>query len=217
MRGNMYNVLSAAVTVLSLAVVVLMETEHFSGHLAWVVLGVDFACCAFFWWEFGAGWRKATDRRRYAAAHSLDLLGAIPAVFALRWFRLIRLLKLLRLLRVGLGAGRLWQAWTKALRMQPGLSLGTYCVLVVTLGAQALYIAEHGANASIASYWDCVWLVLTTLTTIGYGDIYPITPLGRGLSICIAVLGMGLLASFTAVIAAGIMSAHAEQRPDWRG
>jgi len=217
MRGNMYNVLSAAVTVLSLVIVVLMETERFSGLLAWAVLGVDFACCAFFWWEFGAGWRKATDRPRYAAAHAIDLLGAIPAVIALRWFRLIRLLKLLRLLRVGLGAGRLWQAWTKALRLQPGLTLGTYSALVVALGAQALYIAERGVNASIGSYWDCVWLVLATLTNMGGGGVYPVTALGRALSICIVVLGMGLLASFTAVIAASIMSAHAEQRPDWRG
>jgi len=217
MRGNMYNVLSAAVTVLSLAVVVLMETEHFRGWLEWAVYGVDLTCCAFFWVEFGAGLAKATDRPRYAALHSLDLLGAIPAVFALRWFRLIRLLKLLRLLRVGLGAGRLWQAWTRALRLQPGLSLGTYSALVVALGAQALYIAERGANASIRHYWDCVWLALETLTTIGYGDVAPATPLGRAVCMCIVVLGMGLLASLTVVIAASIMSAHAEQRPDWRG
>lgn len=59
--------------------------------------------------------------------------------------------------------------------------------------------AEHGNNPDVKTYWDAVWWGFTTITTVGYGDVVPVTIQGRIVSILLMVIGVSFFASFTAL------------------
>lgn len=73
--------------------------------------------------------------------------------------------------------------------------------------ALAFYAIEgHGVNPNVHNLFDAIYFSASTMTTVGFGDIAPVTPWGRGLAILMMFLGTGLFVSYTAVIATVIMS-----------
>jgi voltage-gated potassium channel len=68
------------------------------------------------------------------------------------------------------------------------------------LCAIGLYIAEKGVNAAVDSPLDALWWGITTMTTVGYGDVYPVTPEGRIAAAILMVLGIGLFSAVTATV-----------------
>ena len=69
------------------------------------------------------------------------------------------------------------------------------------VGALAILDAERGNSGPIQSFGDAVWRALTTISTIGYGDMYPVTLLGRFVAVGLMVCGIGVLGVVTAVFA----------------
>lgn len=82
-----------------------------------------------------------------------------------------------------------------------GLSLAIFTVLNVTLG-YVTFLAETGvANSPVQNYADAFWLMLMSSTTIGFGDVYPITFIGRAAVFVMFILGVGILGGVGAVFA----------------
>ena len=69
------------------------------------------------------------------------------------------------------------------------------------------YAVEHGKNPQVQDIFDGIWWAVITLTTIGYGDIYPITFLGRILAMILAMIGIGLVALPTGILTSGFIRA----------
>ncbi len=77
---------------------------------------------------------------------------------------------------------------------------------VICAGALGLYLIEHGRNPKVATLLDALWWAMSTITTVGYGDITPVTAAGKLLGICFMVLGTTLFWGFTAIFAAVLIS-----------
>lgn len=147
----------------------------------------------------------------------IDLLAILPFYLPfiaadLRFLRLLRLLRMARLLRI-LKFGRYLDSLhviTKILKdsaIQLLASIGV-CIILLILASILMYSVENPAQPEafpnvIASLW---WAVCT-LTTVGYGDVYPITVGGKILASVIALLGIGIVAVPTGIISAGFISA----------
>ncbi len=145
----------------------------------------------------------------------VDLLSILP-FYALRWDTL-RILRLLRVFRV-LKAGRYAAAFTQIGRVlrykgkQIVLSMGVVVTLIF-VAAILMYQAEHAAQPErFSNVFSALWWSVVTLTTTGYGDIYPITPLGKCLSMLVSLLGIGLIALPTGIISAGFVELNDGKR-----
>ena len=141
--------------------------------------------------EFAARFGASRDRRGYLRGHWIDLVAIIPTV---RGVRFLRLLRLLRLVRAFAGAYRALASLERMTRHRGLIALFVAWLGVAGISATALYLAESGTNPNIRSPFDAIWWGVVTLTTVGYGDIYPLTPEGRVAGMALMILGITLFA-----------------------
>jgi voltage-gated potassium channel len=71
---------------------------------------------------------------------------------------------------------------------------------ILVLTSFGLYVAEHGTNEAVATPLDALWWGVVTMTTVGYGDVYPMTGEGRVAAAILMVLGIGLFGVITATV-----------------
>lgn len=158
--------------------------------------------------------RVVPDRRAWLRAHPLDLAIVVltppflPA--SLQAARVFRLLRLLRLLRAAGLARRLLST--------EGVRDAAVLALLTVLGGGAGFAAVE--KSQDLSSWDGVWWALTTVSTVGYGDITPKTDGGRVIAIVVMLVGIGFVAILTAAAAerfiAGRREMMAEERRELR-
>ncbi len=122
----------------------------------------------------------------------------------LRILRMFRLARVLKLARYSEAAEALGNA-VRARRAELITVLGFLGVLVL-ISSAAVYYAEHEAQPEqFSSIPAAMWWAVVTLTTVGYGDVFPVTPVGRSLGAVIAVFGIGMVALPTSVLGAAFM------------
>jgi len=150
----------------------------------------------------------------------IDLLAILPFYLALavdlRSLRLLRFLRLLRLLKL-VRYNRAMRRVSRALYMaKEELVLFLSAILVLLyLAAFGIYQFEHAAQPDkYVSMFDALWWAVATLTTVGYGDIYPITIAGRLFTFVILILGLGLVAVPTGIVAAALAAVRREDAAD---
>ncbi len=140
----------------------------------------------------------------------IDLAVVLPILLPgeyfldLRFARVLRLVRVLRLLKVARysKAIRLFVRVLSAKRADLGL-IGLLLALIVILGSSTMYFAEYHAQPGVfKSIPAAMWWSVQTLTTVGYGDMYPITPVGRLLGTVIALVGIGFFALPAGLLAA---------------
>jgi voltage-gated potassium channel len=146
----------------------------------------------------------APARRVFVRTHLVELvLVLLPMLRPLRILRSARLLRLARVGRAvaaGASAARLSR---RHLATSAGLYAPAAALLLVLAGAAVARDAERSApGGNIKSYGDAVWWATTTVTTVGYGDRYPVTTTGRVVAVGLMLVGIALLGIVTASLAA---------------
>ena len=142
----------------------------------------------------------ADHRWRFVRQNWVDGLAVL-----LPLLRPLRILSLVRVARV------LDRRLTTSLHGRVAAYVTMTASLVVFMASLAVYDAERGApDASITSYGDAVWWALTTITTVGYGDQYPVTGEGRLVAVLLMVSGIALLGVVTAAVASWFVGRVAE-------
>ena len=138
----------------------------------------------------------------------IDLAAILPfflpfVITDLRFIRIIRLLRLFRLFKLARYSAPL-QTLGEVLKEKAGdLSVGFFVLLIMVIFASSMmYHLEHEAQPdAFASIPASMWWGIVTLTTIGYGDVYPVTPAGKVVAAGIAVLGIAVYAIPTGIMA----------------
>ena len=150
----------------------------------------------------------------------IDLLAILPTYMPmflpsnLRVLRLLRTLRLLRLLKMNRYTNSLQKLFAILRKNRDELfSSMIICLILMTMASVFMYEAEHDVQPTVfKDAFSGFWWAIATLTTIGYGDIYPVTTLGKMLSGVIAILGIGLVAIPTGIISAGFMDYEEEEK-----
>jgi voltage-gated potassium channel len=199
-----YDRFSAAVEVpmtvlalLWLPVLVIPAIVHVSAATGHALDTVDYLVWAVFVAEYLIRLYLAPSRWRFIRTHLIDLL-----VIAVPVFRPLRVLRLLRFARTGLTLAEVLGR-ARSLLTHRGLHFVLLSVLAIVLVGAALEFGfeDHARGSNIHSYADALWWAIVTITTVGYGDTYPVTAAGRGVAVVLMLTGIGLVGVLSATIA----------------
>lgn len=143
----------------------------------------------------------------------VDLLTVLAVFPALRGLRALRLLRLLRANRLSKGPLR---SVLRAFEDNATLYLTAFSLLgaFVLLGGTSMWLVERFDNPNVSTLSDGLWWALVTITTVGFGDIAPVTGLGRGIAGVLMVSGMFMLALFAGIVGHSLLNAVLTIRED---
>ncbi len=196
-----YEVFIAALSILSIVNLVLIFFVR-DDSLDIVLQAMNLILSLVLFFDFLYRMRKAPSKSTYFfREYGWADLGAslpLPQLKVLRIFRLIKVWRLFRLY----GAKRLLTALVKDRAETALYLLLLIAVLVLEFGSLSMLRLEQsveGANITTAS--DAIWYVLVTISTVGYGDQFPVTNAGRVLGTAIIVLGVGIFGTLTGFLA----------------
>jgi len=153
---------------------------------------IQWATWSIFALDLSIGVLKASDKKKYLKKHPLEILSV-----ALPFLRPLRLLRV-----VSFGALAI-QKIAVGKQLAITFKVFLFSILIAYIGAVQITITERGVEGSnIKSFGDGLWWAVTTVTTVGYGDRFPTTSLGRVLAVGLMLVGISLMGVITASVAA---------------
>jgi voltage-gated potassium channel len=170
----------------------LLELCRWMSWIAWVIFVIDFVVRL----------TLADERLRYLVRHWYDVL-----VLALPLLRPLRLLRLIPLLSVLNRRARVTLRGRVAVYIAGGASLLAFCAALAVLDAE-----RSSPNANITDFGDAIWWAVTTMTTVGYGDRFPVTDTGRLVAFGLMMGGIALLGTVTATLASWLVETVAAEK-----
>jgi voltage-gated potassium channel len=140
----------------------------------------DYAVCALFFLDFLISLWRAPNRWRYFITWGwLDLLSSVPTVDVVRWGRAARIVRVFRVLR-GLRATKIAAGLVLKRRAENTiLAASLVALLLIVFCSVAVLHFEVDPEANIKTAEDAIWWAFATITTVGYGDRYPVTLSGE--------------------------------------
>jgi hypothetical protein len=173
-----------------------------------VVAVVDISISLIFLADFFARLRRAKDRRLYFVQGLgwLDLISCVPF---LRFARIVRIIRVVRKLRAEGGMAKAMNDLGAARASSSLLLVVFIAILMWEFGSVAILSVEiRDPNGNIKTGSDALWYSLVTMSTVGYGDRYPVTNLGRLIGSVIIIVGVGLFGTLTGFLANSFLSPH---------
>jgi voltage-gated potassium channel len=216
-HSNAYNIFILVLTLQSLVVMALLLLPLDPATLQ--ALGFyDTLICLIFLADFAVNLARSHPRREYFIYRRgwLDLLGSIPSLGIFRFTALLRLARLSRLARIA----RFMSGQNKRELLRDVVAnRGQYAIFItflagfVVLWASTILMLQfesRSADANIASGGDALWWGFVTITTVGYGDHYPVTFLGRATAVLVMFAGVGIIGSLASILASVLVPSAAE-------
>lgn len=210
----MWELILAFLSIFVISAMVAEMLFQFDHEIIVVLHVVDTTICMLFLADFLRRLITAPSKLAYLKWGWIDLAASIPSIEALRWGRVVSLTRIFMLLRA-LRSGR---AILRVIRHDPARAVITLTLLVamaLTISSALMILSvETAERSNIKTGYDALWWTLTTVTTVGYGDFYPVTIKGRMIGAVVMVGGIALYATLTAFISAKIMDLHQKHERD---
>ncbi|QHV94109.1 potassium channel family protein [Spirosoma endbachense] len=175
---------------------------------------IDTGICVYFLFDFFLRLYQAPDKLKFMRWGWIDLLASIPA---LDWFRLGQLVRVVRILRMVRAFRSMREFLTYLFRNRANGTLSVVLlssVLLMIFGAVAILYVEKVPEANIKTPSDALWWAFVTITTVGYGDRFPVTTLGRFIAAVLMIAGVGLFGTFTGYVANFFIEEDQEKEQD---
>ena len=204
-----YNIVILLFCLAALGLMLAAETIPPNHAAADLLAYADLTVCGIFFVDFLVSLARAENKWRYLVTWGwIDLLSSIPAIDVARWGKAARILRLLRIVR-GIKATRIMLSLALRYRARNAMLAGSFiALLVVFSGSFAILQFEQGPEANIKTPADAVWWAVCTVTTVGYGDRYPVTWQGRATAGVLMVTGVGIFGALAGVLAGWFTRAH---------
>lgn len=201
---NIFGGLSLVVLILSLYVLVSLVISTFftiNPEIQKILLQIDDLICIVFLYDFFHRFFKATNKLKFLKWGWIDLISSIPFLDFLRVGRLLRFIRLLRVLRAFRSVRHIVQHVYKDQTKGLLSTVTIIAFLMILFSSVTILQVETAPNSNIKTAEDALWWSYTTITTVGYGDKYPVTTEGRLIAAILMTTGVGLCGTFAGYIA----------------
>ncbi len=173
---------------------------------------IDTLACGLFFLDFCYRFYRAESKLRFMKWGWIDLIASIPNLEVLRWGRLVRVLRVIRLLR-GVRSLQLVLRAVFERRLRGGVtSLAFAAMLLVAFSSLSILVLERAPESNIKSAEDAVWWSLTTITTVGYGDRFPVTTEGRVVGVILMLAGVSMFGCLSGLAASFFVGDNAREK-----
>ncbi|MCU7695232.1 ion transporter [Haoranjiania flava] len=201
---NKFGFLNLAVLVLSvyvLGALIIDTTFKLSEETSILLNYIDVAICIFFFIEFCIRFYQADNKLKFMRWGWIDLVSSIPMINFLRFGRIFRLIRLFRILKAFRTTKHFVTYIFKSKAQGAFTSATILAILLIIFSSIAILQVENTPTSNIKTAEDAIWWSYVTITTVGYGDRYPVTTEGRIIAMFLMTAGVGLFGTFTAYIA----------------
>jgi voltage-gated potassium channel len=166
-----------------------------------ILLGyIDNFICIVFLVDFWIRFKKADNKLEFMKWGWIDLIASIPFLDFARAGRVIRLIRLVRVFRALKSTKLIYEHITHNKKQSVLTSVALISILMIIFSSIAILQFEKDINSNIKTAEDAIWWSYVTITTVGYGDKYPITTEGRIIGAILMTTGVGIFGTFTALV-----------------
>ncbi|MEN9968410.1 MAG: hypothetical protein RIR94_585 [Bacteroidota bacterium] len=161
---------------------------------------IDDFICILFLIDFSIRFKNSESKINFMKWGWIDLISSIPSFDILRYGRALRILRVLRVIRAFRSTKNLVQFIFKNKAQGTFTSVGIIALLLVVFSAVAILQVETVPESNIKTAEDAIWWAYVTITTVGYGDRFPVTTEGRIIASVLMTAGVGLFGTFAGYI-----------------
>jgi len=162
---------------------------------------IDNLICIIFITDFLSRFFKAKNKLSFMKWGWIDLISSLPTIAFLRYGRIFRLIRLVRILRAFKSTNQVLTYVFKNKAQGTFTSVAIIAILMIVFAAIGILQVETDVNSNIKTAEDAIWWSYVTVTTVGYGDKFPVTSEGRFIGAILMTTGVGLFGTFSGFIA----------------
>lgn len=196
--------LDVVILVLSVYVLLAIMADTFFKlplQISRLLVLIDDLICFVFLYDFFKRLYLAKNKIRFMRWGWIDFISSIPTFEILLAGRAIRVIRLLRILRAFRSIRHLITHIFKRKTQGALATAATVAILMIIFSSISILQVEHAPNSNIKTAEDALWWAYVTITSVGYGDKYPVTTEGRIIAAMLMTVGVGLFGTYTAFLA----------------
>lgn len=204
---------------LSVGMLVFELTRELAPEQSRLLSIADIVIACLFLTDFVGGLIRSDNRATFFRQRWYELFACIPLtnemVQSLRGLRIVRIVPLIRIIRVIRATSRIKRISSLAIHgpREQLLQIALTSTTLVFAAAIAFFTCEKGVNPNVKTLFDALWWAVVTVTSTGYGDIFPVTVEGRIIAMTLMVIGIGTLGIAMTTIGGALIQAKKEENP----
>ena len=179
-----------------------------------LIIYTDYIACSVFFLDFLIRFFRAESKLAYMKWGWIDLLASIPANGVFRLGRIARVIQIIRVIKAYRSISHIVENIFKN-HMKGTFTFAVIVAFMLILFSSVLILeVETAPNSNIKTAEDALWWAYVTITTVGYGDLYPVTTEGRIVALVLMTAGVGLFGVFTGYLASWFVEPEKEKEEE---
>ena len=183
-----------------------------SSETSQLLEAIDIIICFIFIGDFLCNLYKAENKLQFLKWGWIDLVSSVPTIGILRWGRLFRIARILRVLRGIRSVKFLLRFIFKNKAKGSFFSISIISIMMIIFSSIAILQVETYDNSNIKTAEDAVWWSFVTITTVGYGDFYPVSVEGRFIASILMIVGIGFFGTLAGFISSLLVNDDSEDK-----
>ncbi len=208
------DIIMVSLAIVSIVLLIYDVVSHQTSQEKVFFRNLDIAIGCIFLCEFTIHFIRAKEKHHFFSKRWWELLAAVPIIAPLRLANVVRILPVMqsfRFIRFAYRTRMLFEASHWYSKHTYLIYIVTIVISIMLLGAFGFYTFEYGHNPNVHTFFDSIWWAIVTMTTIGYGDIYPMTTGGRVVAILLIFSGIGAFGALIGFIDQYVISRNREK------